>query len=95
MANSNLFLRLYEILPIAEENTYILRFFFLFYHEIVCYIYSLESPRRGDSNEYIQHGNLAFNSDAARNYNARVLRGVICRISEKRPNKKYAFRVTL
>ena len=27
---------------------------FLFYHEIVCCMYSLESPRPGDSNEYTQ-----------------------------------------
>ena len=27
---------------------------FLFYHEIVCCVYSLESPHRGDSNEYTQ-----------------------------------------
>ena len=25
---------------------------FLFYHENICYVYSLESPHRGDSNEY-------------------------------------------
>ena len=29
-----------------------------FYHEIVCCMYSLESPHRGDSNEYIQHTNI-------------------------------------
>ena len=29
--------------------------FFLFYREIVCCVYSLESPHRGDSNEYTQH----------------------------------------
>ena len=29
--------------------------FFLFYHAIVCCVYSLESPHRGDSNEYTQH----------------------------------------
>ena len=28
---------------------------FLFYHENVCCVYSLESPERGDSNEYTQH----------------------------------------
>ena len=27
----------------------------LFYREIVCCVYSLESPHRGDSNEYTQH----------------------------------------
>ena len=29
--------------------------FFSFYYEIVCCVYSLESPHRGDSNEYMQH----------------------------------------
>ena len=29
--------------------------FFLFYHGIVCCVYSLESPHRGDSNEYTEH----------------------------------------
>ena len=28
---------------------------FLFYHEIVCCVYSLKSHHRGDSNEYHQH----------------------------------------
>ena len=28
---------------------------FLFYHEIVCCVYSLETSQRGDSNEYTQH----------------------------------------
>ena len=44
----------YKILPIAQENEY-LGIFFLFYHVIVCCVYSLESPHRGDSNEYTQH----------------------------------------
>ena len=30
-------------------------FLFLFYHEIVCCVYSLELPHRGNSNEYTQH----------------------------------------
>ena len=50
MANSNSFLSPYEFIPIAQE-----REIFLFYHEIVCCVYSLESPHRGDSNEYTQH----------------------------------------
>ena len=33
----------------------ILRCIFLFYHEHVCCVYSLESPDRGDSNERTQH----------------------------------------
>ena len=32
-----------------------LREIFLFYYEIVWCVYSLESPHRGDSNEYTQH----------------------------------------
>ena len=31
------------------------RDYFLFYDGIVCCVYSLESPHRGDSNEYTQH----------------------------------------
>ena len=52
--DSNSFFNPYKILPIAQENKY-LGIFFLFYREIVCCVYSLESPRRGDSNEYTQH----------------------------------------
>ena len=48
MANSNSFLSPYEILPIARENKY-LGFFFLFYHEIVCCVYSLESTHRSST----------------------------------------------
>ena len=29
--------------------------FFLFYHGIVCCVFSLESPHRGNSNEYTRH----------------------------------------
>ena len=32
-----------------------MREIFLFYYEIVCCVYLLESPHRGDSNEYTQH----------------------------------------
>ena len=39
---------------IAQEKQ-ILREFFLFYYEIVCYVYSLELPHLGNSNEYTQH----------------------------------------
>ena len=52
--DSNSFFSPYKILPIAQENKYLM-IFFLFYHGIVCCVYSLESPRRGDSNEYTQH----------------------------------------
>ena len=53
-----LFFSPYKILPIAQENKYLgifLFYFILFHHGIVCCVYSLESPRRGDSNEYTQH----------------------------------------
>ena len=42
IANSNSFLSPYEILPIAQENKYLRKFS---YREIVCCVYSLESPR--------------------------------------------------
>ena len=54
VADSNSFVSPYKILPIAQENKY-LRIFFLFYHGIVCCVYSLESPHRCDSNECNQH----------------------------------------
>ena len=56
-SNSVLVLSPEEILPIAKENKYfgILMEIFLFYHENVCCVYSLESPHRGDSNECTQH----------------------------------------
>ena len=53
MANSNSFLSPYEILPSSRKQ--IFKEIFLFYREIVCCVYSLESPLRGDSNEYTQH----------------------------------------
>ena len=52
--DSNSFFSPYEILTIAQENKY-LGMFFLFYHGIVSRVYSIESPHRGDSNEYTQH----------------------------------------
>ena len=54
MANSNSFFSPYEILPIPQENKYF-KEIFLSYHEIVYCVYSLESPHRGDSNEYTEH----------------------------------------
>ena len=41
--------------PSNSSRKQIFRVFFLFYHGIVCCVYSLESPHRGDSNEYTQH----------------------------------------
>ena len=52
--DSNSFFSPYKILPIAQENKY-LGIFFLFYHEIVCCVYSLELPHQGNFNEYTQH----------------------------------------
>ena len=62
MDDSDLFSSPYEILHIAQQkkkkkkNIYGFLFceIFLFYHAIVCCVYSLETPR-GDSNEYTQH----------------------------------------
>ena len=51
MSISNSFLSPYEILQIAQE---INKRIFFYYHKIVCCVYSLESPHRGDSNEYTQ-----------------------------------------
>ena len=48
------FISLYKSLPIVQENNH-LGIIFLFYHGIVCCVYSLESPHRGDSNEYTKH----------------------------------------
>ena len=53
--DSNSFYSPYKILPIAQENKYLWMIFFLFYHGIVCCVYSLESPHRDDSNGYTQH----------------------------------------
>ena len=51
MDNSNSFLR-----NSSDSSTIqIFREIFVFYHKIVCCVYSLESPRRGDSIEYTQH----------------------------------------
>ena len=52
--DSNSFFSPYKILPIAQENKY-LGILFLIYHGIVCWMYSLELPHRGNSNEYTQH----------------------------------------
>ena len=52
--SNSFFFSPYKILPVAQENKYVM-IFFLFDHGIVCCVYSLESPRQGDSNEYTQH----------------------------------------
>ena len=41
--------------PSNSSRKQIFRDFFLFYHEIVCCMYSLEPPHQGYSNEYTQH----------------------------------------
>ena len=38
-----------------SSSKQILREIFLLYYEIVCCVYSLELPHRGNSNEYTQH----------------------------------------
>ena len=43
----------YEILPITQEKQ-IFWDNFLFYNELVCCLYSSESPHRGDSNDNTQ-----------------------------------------
>ena len=54
MPNSNLFLSPYEILSKSSRKQ-IFKDIFLFYHDFVYCVYSLESPHQGDSNEYTQH----------------------------------------
>ena len=43
-----------KFLLIAVENK-CSGIFFLYYHEMVCWVYSLELPHGGDSNENTQH----------------------------------------
>ena len=43
------------MVPDQEENRDNLGIFFISFILIVCWVYSLESPRWGDSNEYTQH----------------------------------------
>ena len=52
MANSDSFLSPYEIFLVAQEN--IKRNFIILAWNL-CFVYSLESPHRGDSYEYTQH----------------------------------------
>ena len=54
MANSNSF---FESLRNSSDSLIkqIFKEIFLFYREIVCCVYSLQSPHPGDSNEYTQH----------------------------------------
>ena len=43
---------------LSPKKTNIIRYFkifFLYYHETVCCVYSLETHDRGDSNEYTQN----------------------------------------
>ena len=54
MANSNSFFEFLQN-PSASSRKQIVREIFLLYHEIVCCVYSLELPQRGNSNEYTQH----------------------------------------
>ena len=56
MDDSNSLLSPYKILPMSQENKHLGIFmdFFLFYHEIIYCVYSLELPHRADSNKYTQ-----------------------------------------
>ena len=55
--NPGLFELVFEFLRNSSDSKrkQIFREVFLFRYEIVCCVYSLESPHRGDSNEYNQH----------------------------------------
>ena len=54
IANSNWFLSLVRNYSDSSRKQ-IFKEIFLLYRENVCCMYSLESPHRGDSNEYTQH----------------------------------------
>ena len=54
MANSNSCLSPYDFFS-ANSRKQIFKDIFNLYHEIVCFVYSLESPHFGESNEYFQH----------------------------------------
>ena len=56
----NSFFSPYTILPIAQENKY-LGIFFLFYHGIVCCVYSLELSHEGNFNEYSTYSHCVVN----------------------------------
>ena len=51
--DSNSFFSPYKILLIPKEDKYLMIFSYFIVELYV--VYSLESPRRGDSNEYTQH----------------------------------------
>ena len=77
--DSNSFFSPYKILPLAQVNKYLLKDFFLFYHGIVCWVYSLESPHRGDSNEYTQHTIIVYKIEKiSLNYRYLLLELVPC-----------------
>ena len=61
MANSNSFLSPYEFFSDSSRKQ-IFKEILLFYREIVCCVYSLESPRWGDPIEYTQHKSLCRKS---------------------------------
>ena len=55
-ANSN---SLFESLGYSS-NSSTKHFFFFLYRENVCWVYSSESPHRGDSDEYTQHTFISY-----------------------------------
>ena len=54
MANLNMFVNWLRNSSNSSRKQ-IFKEIFLFYHEIVCCVYSLELPHWGNSNEYTQH----------------------------------------
>ena len=59
---------------------------------MVCYVFSLESPHRGDSNEYIQHTIINIYKTITRNYpkynNVHSYRSFFVRTQERVRNNR-------
>ena len=67
------------MVPGQEANSDNLRVFFIFCTITVYLVYSLESPRWGDSNEYTQHTSSGYNKKIFHKY---LFSGAIGRISK-------------
>ena len=62
--------------------------FFIFFNMLVCCVFSLESPHRGDSNEYTQYTIFNMNKRNTLNYPRSAAMGFFprdSRISLKQP----------
>ena len=59
----NFFFSPYKILPIAQENKYLM-IYFLFYHGIVCCAYSLELPHQGILRVHSKYNHCVENQKA-------------------------------